>query len=563
MKSAGNFNRTRIGLQAQMTFYVTAAVLVVSAAVLLIMAAIFRDKYEQELNERFSEAMVSTTQFIEQKMSNMENATRTVAELASLQLRRKDQIDTILSRSLVSMADVQGVGVVLRKGYVSTADKYYTREAWFDSAHEMLLDSFFYDERVEENAGWQDCYVEGNSGWVGPFTDIGADGAFVGYYTPLCIEKGERIGAAYSYMQLSSLTSFVTKYKARKDIDVSIYSGDGEVIVPPDDYILKLAPDKMIVQESTIGNLGWKLVFSADRNVIDGRINRALMILSLLILLLFITTSAAILLTVRYVAKPFEDKQRQTETEKALMDNEMRLAADVQNSLVPHVFPPFPERGEIDLHACLLPARQVGGDLYDYFLQDDELYFCIGDVSGKGVQASLLMASMHYLFRSVATSTPACEAVCRINRSLCADNSQCMFVTFWYGCLDLETGWLEYVNAGHNSPVLVHGGIADYMPLAENMPLGVLEDAGFTSCRIHLDAGDLLFLYTDGVSEAMDASGHEFGEEKTLAAVTAMHERQSSAIIEDMLERVRQHASGVVQSDDITMLCLKTVTGKE
>ncbi len=558
MKLSGFFNRTKIGLQAQMTFFVTFAVLIVSAIILSILASIFRKEYEHELNDRFSEAIVATTQFIEQKMTNMKNATRTVTELTSLQIRNRDQIDTILSRSLISMADIQGVAITLRKGYVSSfSDKYYERCAWYNADNEISLSTFLYDENSVSDSGWNDCYVEGNSGWIGPFTIEGNSMSYFAYYTPLCDKSNERIGIAYSYLRLSSLTSMVTKYKTRKDIDVSIYSNSGDTIVPPDDYILELDPDEMILQERYIEDLGWKIIFSADRNVIDGKIREALLTLSLLIVFLFLTISISIMLTVRYVAKPFVYRQQQTEKEKAVMDNEMQLAAGVQKNLVPHVFPPFPERNEIDLHACLYPARKVGGDMYDYFLQNDRLYFCIGDVSGKGVQSSLLMAAIHYLFRSVAASLPACEAVSRINSSLCTDNVQCMFATFWYGCLDLKNGLLEYVNAGHNSPVIVRNNNAEYMPMAENMPLGVMEEAEFSSNIIKLNSEDLLFLYTDGISEAMDMSNNEFGNENTLAVISATYNESSSVIIDNVLENVRQHAAGTTQSDDITMLCLK------
>ncbi len=560
MKTDDYISKTKTGLQVKMTLYVTATVLIASALVLLVMASIFRKKYERELDDRISESIASTTQFITQRIGSVENATNTFASLVPLQADDKQHIDTILSRSLPVMKDVQGIAVALRKGYIPGTSRFYERCAYFED-EEVFLNSYDFGDEAERDSVWLKCVVKGLNGWEGPIRSEESGLDFVGYYTPLYGHNGERIGVAYSFVLLSSFTSTITRHKSRRDIDVSIYNSDNVMIVAPDDYILELSPDQMIVRERVIDKLGWKIIYSADRNIVDGKIRKALSVLALLIFLLFLITSIAIMFTVMYVARPFVRRQNQTEREKAIMDNEMQLAAGVQNDLVPHLFPPFPGRDDMDLHACLHPARRVGGDLYDYFLSDDKLYFCIGDVSGKGVQASLLMAATHYLFRSVAACMSASEAVGRMNRSLCADNSQCLFVTFWFGCLNLKTMQLEYVNAGHNSPVLISGGKAGYMPMAENMPLGVWEEAEFASSIVKFGSEDVLLLYTDGVTEAMNPEGVEFGKEKTLAAIEAAANEPAGIIIDRMLGQVRQYASGAVQSDDITMLCLRIRNG--
>ena len=187
------------------------------------------------------------------------------------------------------------------------------------------------------------------------------------------------------------------------------------------------------------------------------------------------------------------------------------------------------------------------------------MFFCIGDVSGKGVQASLFMSAAHYLFRSMAAGMSAVDVARQMNVSLCADNEQCRFITFWFGCLDLGSGSLEYVNAGHDAPVLLGRSGLEALPLSENMPLGVWDEAEFISGRIALHPGDILLLYTDGVTEAMDAAGNEFGVDRLNEAVLAAGASTASGVIGSVLDRVRQHASGVDQSDDITMLCLRYI----
>ncbi len=555
--------RSNAELQLRMTVYVTGAVLIASAVILAILAFIFRNKYGEELDGRLTDALDATSQVIEQRMVQMDRATGTMAVLAAPHLGSVQSIDSLLSGSLRGMDDIQAVGLVLRRGYFAGIPDNYQRMAYYDEDGVMQLESFDVGKETDRNSIWVRCFEQGDSGWTEP-AEAGDGEGFesIGYYAPLYGPDGQRAGIVFSAVLERYITSFVTEYKTRKDVDISIYSKDGIMVVAPDDYISNIAPGDLIVREKHIDQLGWTVRLCADRAIIDRRVNSALLTLALLILLMFFIISLAIMVTVRRVAEPFVERQQQIEKAKAVMDNEMQLASHAQKGLVPHTFPPFPERGDIDLHAFLQPARVVGGDLYDYFIQDGKLYFCIGDVSGKGVPASLFMAATRYLFRSVADSLPACEAVQQMNRSLCADNDQCMFVTFWFGCYDPATGGLEYVNAGHNEPVIVRGGKAEYMPKSENMPLGVMEDVEFVKGGVSLSAGDILLLYTDGVTEAMDSEGHQFGTDRLLETAGCLQE-SASALIDSVLDAVHRHSSGALQSDDITMLCLRICEGVE
>lgn len=550
---------TEKGLRAQMTLYVTGAVLAVSAVILAIAAPIFRNRYERNLDRQLSDAIAATTSVIEKRMIGIEDATRTMASMAALSdYRSIKELDTTVTRALKGMGeDVRTVSIVLERGRMPGFSSPYECIAYYDAEGNIRLHPYTDTEGIEGDPTWGKCYIDGQCGWSDPDTELVEGNTFIYYFCPITDTGGRRFGVAYAAILESHLTSLVTKYKARKDVDVSIYSADGKMIVAPDDYILELAPEEMIVQERTIEHLGWKMVFSVDKRIVEDLINKILLAMTLLILLTFIVMTLAIVITVRYVAEPFVRKQQKTESDKAAMDREMQLATSAQNTLVPHDFPAFPQRGEIDLHACLHPARKVGGDLYDYFLQDDRLYFCIGDVSGKGVQAALFMAAAHYLFRSVAGNLPAAEAVQQMNRSLCTGNDQCMFITFWTGCLDLRTGIVEYINAGHNAPVLVHDGKASFLPGSGSIPLGVWEDNEYTAGTFTLESGDTFLLYTDGVSEAMDQAGQEFGNSKTIEAVGSLAGSSCADIVAGILEKVRAHAGGADQSDDITMLCIK------
>ena len=550
---------TRSGLQIRMTIFVTSAVLLVSAAALLVLAGRIRIDYENILNERIADDLTAITRSIEQRMLRLEDATNTMASLASFQLDGGYDIDSVLCRTVESIGGVRGVSVIFREGLIPGVDGYYERRACLDADGKVRLDTIIRGEECGTHYSWVSSYDYGQPGWSEPSKDFYNGADILCYVVPQNNAEGERIGVAYAWFLLSEVTSFVTNYKVRKDIDISVYTAKGTMVIAPDDYILETAPEDLIVRKSTLDHFGWDVILSADRSVIEHEVRHSVASTAVLMLLMFLLMSLAIGAAVRYVAKPFVLHQHSIEKEKALLDNEMALASGAQNELLPHVFPPFPDRKGIDLCACLHPARDVGGDLYDYFIEGDHLFFCIGDVSGKGVQASLFMAATHYLFRSMAVSMPVAAAARQMNVSLCANNEKCRFVTFWFGCLDLCSGALEYVNAGHDAPVFVRNGRVEEFPGSDNMPFGAFDEAEFASDTITLASGDMLLLYTDGVTEAMDVNRREFGRQRLSEVVDAAAGADASGVIDAVLGQVRAHASGAEQSDDITMLCLKFI----
>lgn len=549
---------TKGGLQVRMTIYVASAVLLISTAALVIMAGRIRRDYEGMLDSRITDGLVAITQNIEQRMLRIEDASNTMVNIASSLVEDRSDLDSVLYRTVHSINDILGMSIIFQKGY-GVDGRFYEPYAYFDKDRNILSGTKIYDGEPDERYHWQECYDSEMSMWSDPTTGDISGLDIVCYVAPVFDNLGEHIGVSYSWVPLSYVTSFVTSYKIRKDIDISIYNGKGAMLVAPDDYILELSPDELITREAEIEHLGWKVILSADRNVIDGEVRQKLISLAVIILLMSILLVLAIIFVVKHVARPFVRRQHLIEKEKAVMDNEMQLASAAQKELIPHVFPPFPERKGLDLSATLYPAREVGGDLYDYFIMGNTLYFCIGDVSGKGVQASLFMAATHYLFRNVVARSAAADAAGQINASLCADNENCRFITFWFGCLDLASGRLEYVNAGHNAPVLVRDGRVEFFPESDNMPFGISDDERFISKSTVLLPGDTLLLYTDGVTEAMDADGREFGTEPMMQAAESVSDGSASGVIGKVLERVRQHASGAAQSDDITMLCVKFI----
>ena len=252
------------------------------------------------------------------------------------------------------------------------------------------------------------------------------------------------------------------------------------------------------------------------------------------------------------------DELTRTTANKVRIEGELQIARDIQMGMIPRTFPPFPERKDIDLYASMVPAREVGGDLYDFFLQEGKLYFCIGDVSGKGVPASLLMATTRNLFRIAGKQgLPPAEIARQINDTLSEGNEQLMFVTMFLGVLDLGTGDLAFCNCGHNPPVvLTKGGKPAFLPCKPNTSLGILPGYVFEGERIEGFRGKPLFLYTDGLNEAENLSHEQFGTDRLLAVLGEPYTDARNAVMR-LSEAVATYVSDAQASDDLTMLCLE------
>ncbi|MDD3906718.1 MAG: SpoIIE family protein phosphatase [Bacteroidales bacterium] len=250
---------------------------------------------------------------------------------------------------------------------------------------------------------------------------------------------------------------------------------------------------------------------------------------------------------------------KSTTSAKEKIESELRIAREIQMGMIPKIFPPFPNLSEIDLFATLQPAKEVGGDLYDFFLIDDKhLCFAIGDVSGKGVPASLFMAVTRTLLRSLAPNQLSTAVIVNaLNKSLSAGNESNMFVTFFLGILDVESGILKYSNAGHNPPLLVHpDGTTEFFELTKDIPVGLFDDFDYGEKVLNLSKNDKLFLYTDGVTEAEDAEEKLYSDQKLIDCVRAHFESQTKDLIHFVAEDIALHVKGNQQSDDLTMLSI-------
>lgn len=255
------------------------------------------------------------------------------------------------------------------------------------------------------------------------------------------------------------------------------------------------------------------------------------------------------------------DELKTTTANKERIESELRIAHAIQMGMIPKIFPPFPERNDLSLSAKLVPAKEVGGDLYDFFIENEKLYFIIGDVSGKGVPASLVMAVTCRLFRSIAShfDKPE-EIIASLNDSLSDGNESNMFCTAFLGIMDLATGKLLYCNAGHNAPLLIGPGKkVKEMKVTPNLPLGLFGGFPYEGESITIEKDSMIYLFTDGVNEAENREKLQYGDDRLASLLESLSSQGPTEIVKATFDDVKEHANGAEQSDDITVMCIKYI----
>ena len=266
--------------------------------------------------------------------------------------------------------------------------------------------------------------------------------------------------------------------------------------------------------------------------------------------------------TMQSSLKKYIQDLKETMAREAKIESELRVAYKLQMSMIPNKFPPFPKRNDIDIYGSLTPAKAVGGDLFDYFIRDERLFFCIGDVSGKGVPAALMMTVTHYLFRSISAHMDDPGRIVEImNNCYAAENNSMMFCTFFLGVLDLKTGLLKYINAGHEAPFVINKTV-DKLPVEPNMALGVMGDMPFDVQEIQLSPNSLMFFYTDGLTDAASPDDHRYGIDRVQDVLQACRDENladAKAYVSRMADEVAAFVKDADQADDLTMLVIRRI----
>ena len=294
----------------------------------------------------------------------------------------------------------------------------------------------------------------------------------------------------------------------------------------------------------------WQIAYVCYDKEVFAKLNNQLYLM--IGLLLF---TIAVLGFIIYRLSKSESKLVNARISQEKINSELRIANDIQQAMLPISEPNIEERDDIEICGSLLPAKEVGGDLFDYFIRNDKLFVCIGDVSGKGVPSALIMAVIHGLFRSLANREDNPSIIMKeLNEYSYRNNTKCIFVTMFIGVLDLPTGRFRYCNAGHDKPLII--GSDKPLDVTPNLPIGVLPDMKYQMQERTLERGTTLFLYTDGITEAKRQDKKMFGLERLSSLLSECQSLKPKDIVERVNVAVSNFISGAEQSDDLTMLVL-------
>jgi len=491
---------------------------------------------------------------IEKHTIEMETAARALAMLAGKYVNTPDSVYSATRAIVGAIRNTSSLAVAYVPDYFPEQGKYFevcSSRISEDSIYTRQIGSAVHDYTQME--WFRNGFTHDSCWWCEPYLDdSGSQTWVVSCSCPVRDGQGNVVAVVCVDLSLDYLQDLSEYLQIYQDSYYSIYSHDNQQIVSCADTV----PGRRYqVYDEEIDATGWKITIIIPEDVIFADLNRigryvgALMILGLLILILIV------LYTGRNVKWLIESTARNQS-----MENELQIASAIQMAMLPTRFPPFPDYPGLNAYGSVLPAKEVGGDLFDFYIRDSRLFFCIGDVSGKGVPAALVMAVTRSLFRSFTSyiESPA-QIMTQINDSLGGENNdQNMFVTLFVGVLDLTSGHLQYCNAGHDAPVHISNSESRILPCDANLPVGVLSSFAFTEQTAQLEIGDTLFLYTDGLNEAENGAHEQFGMERVRQTVGQWNAGMTaSEQITAMQKAVAAFVGEAEQSDDLTMFAIR------
>ena len=507
---------------------------------------------QEEANRRAESELVINRLEVEKVTNTVEQAARDIAWVLKDKLASPETFEA----SLKQMLDTNPV--IIDAALAFTPEFYPKYGHWYepllarrtDGSYEpMVLGSADHDYFKTD---WYDHAVNrGEDYWSEPYYDeSGGRTMLVTFATPLRDPEGRIVGLVGADISLAWLTEMIVGIQLYPDSFSTLTSREGQMMACPAET---LAVAKAIRYDTLMEKTGWKMSIVIPEDEIYSNAKRV----GFIVLLLQIVGLFLLGLILQRTARNLR-KLKAVSDSKDKIENELRIASAIQMAMLPKIFPPYPDRTDFDIFGTLMPAKEVGGDLFDYYIRDDRLFFCIGDVSGKGIPASLVMAVTRSLFRNVSghESNPA-RILSQMNESMSQDNESNMFVTFFIGALDLSTGQLRYCNAGHNAPLLLTEEGVSKIDVKPNCPIGIDEQMRYPQQELMIPSGATLFLYTDGLTEAENARKELFGEKRLLATAGSIAREPAREQVAIINEAVHNFVGAAPQSDDLTMLSIK------
>lgn len=567
------------------------AMLIIAALMIQVSGAVqfffARNGIRKEVDVRAQSEMKMKSLKIQQMLSNVESAVDNINTLLQWAVENPESIYPIMEEFVKCNPNIQGCAFAFEPNYFPDKGRWYEpyvlRDANGDFKRMQIADS----THDYHSMNWYKEGLAAESGrWTEPYVDNeGAHGVICSYAFPVKNAKGEVVAVFGADVLLDWLTDEFVSDGDTKSYSF-IVSREGRILACPDkskimnytlddaaaeyqDTAIQAMNRALLAGESgkaeakdnngelaymyyspVEGKSGWSMaIIYPDREIYKGLRSVAL---RLVILMLF---GLALMVYIMWRTVKGFKRLEIVSAEKERIGSELRIASDIQNGMLPKTFPPYPDLEELALYGALMSAKEVGGDLYDFYVRDYKAFFCIGDVSGKGVPASLLMAVTRSLFRSFSSriDNPG-EIMSQINNAMSEMNENSMFVTLFVGVLDLYTGNLTYSNAGHCAPVLL-GGEPTFLMVDANIPVGVMPDWQYSSQQTTINPGQTVFLYTDGLTEAENAKLEQFGEIRLMKAL-AESDTNPRPLIDHILKVAKSFVGTTDQSDDLTMLAI-------
>ncbi len=488
-------------------------------------------------------------------MVEMEASAKMLATLAERHVDNPDSIAVATRLLLQTIENVGSAGVACKENYFPQKGR------WYEICSSRQPDGSIYTRQIGgadhdyfQTEWYHNGLTHNGCKWSEPYMDeYGARTMVVSCTHPVRNKQGETAAVTCVDVSLDYLKHMSEYLQIYKDSYYSIRSGKGLEIVSGADTV----PGRNYhIYNEDIEKTGWVISIIIPEDVIFADLNRFGLIFEVLMVVGF----ALLLFILWYAGR--DSKRLSISTEKnERLEGELHIASTIQMAMLPKVFPPFSDHPDLNVYGMVNPAKEIGGDLYDFFVRHDKLFFCVGDVSGKGVPAALVMAMTHSLFRNITAheENPA-AIVSEMNKALAEQNTENMFLTLFLGVLDSKTGVLNYCNAGHNPPVLMINGEWRMIDCLANLPLGIEMDFPFEPQSTQMAYNDLLFLYTDGLTEAENGNQEQYGERRMMQSLSSMTGSRPRDIIEQMQASAEAFVDGAQQSDDLTMLAIRYQT---
>ena len=530
----------------------------------------------QDTMERLVEQEMNSIAFrIHNQLSKVEVTLDNMAWVVKEDLAKSDSMYVITRRMVENNPAILG-------GTISFVPNYYPEKGyWFEPFAGRRADGTI--ESIQLGSATHDYTKSefftkpielGRGHWSEPYLDAdGAKAVVTTYGTPVRDLNGQIVGVVDADLSLGWFEQLMDKEKVYKNTERFLVTGSHHLIAGTEGHMLEHALKLLTVANNKAGyhkvtdekdekhhiffhpvggKTDWVLISVLDDSEVFGKLSKVRF-------LLYFVTGIGLLVLGFIVFRTSRnlDHLRRVRAEKNRIESELQVASNIQMSMIPKHFPEFSGN---DLYATISPAKEVGGDLYDFFLKDNQLYFCIGDVSGKGVPAALLMMATTSQFRTVSKYLSQPEQIMMaINDQIAEGNDTHMFVTMFIGVLNLKTGHLSYSCAAHNPPLLV-GSTVENLPVSRKLPVGAIKGMKYVLQETQLEQGTTLFLYTDGLTEAMNVANQMFGVER----VKEIAQRQiwvgkpsPKVLIDRFTETVDTFVAGAEQSDDLTMMAIK------